>query len=370
MPLSALVLFRDSPQRRRALLAPPGSAERYCLFGLDQLAERGLLVRHNLERLARPAWARAAAALANGLVEAAGGYGGDFASVLACRRQAEAADVVLSTVDTEGLPLVLAARAGLVATPIVYCAIGLPERLARLRGERVRRAYRTALRRVRTVVAYSEREADELRAWLGGGAPRVEFVRFGVDTSFFAPSPERSPDADVVAVGADPHRDFALLLRLAASRPARTFRIVTTALEARRLQPRSGNVLVETDLPFAEARDRLAGARVVALPVRENSYSGATTVLLQAMAMAKPVVVSRTEAIARGYELVDGDNCRLVAPGDERAFGAALDELLADERAAARLGACARETAERCFRWERYVDAMHGLLAGAAGGHR
>ena len=67
-------------------------------------------------------------------------------------------------------------------------------------------------------------------------------------------------------------------------------------------------------------RDRLASARVVALPVRDNSYSGATTTLLQAMAMAKPVVVSRTAAIAAGYELEDGVNCRLVEPGDGAAF--------------------------------------------------
>ena len=65
-------------------------------------------------------------------------------------------------------------------------------------------------------------------------------------------------------------------------------------------------------------RRRLEEARVVALPVLDNSYSGATTVLLQAMALAKPVVVTRTKAIASGYGLVDGENCRLVEPGDAR----------------------------------------------------
>ncbi len=63
----------------------------------------------------------------------------------------------------------------------------------------------------------------------------------------------------------------------------------------------------------------MSRARVVALPVRDNSYSGATTVLLQAMAMAKPVVVSRTAAIADGYDLEDGVNCRLVEPGADGA---------------------------------------------------
>lgn len=58
----AFLFFRDSPQRRRALAAEPGSAERYVLYGLDQLPGRGFSTRHNLERESSPPrWARVAA---------------------------------------------------------------------------------------------------------------------------------------------------------------------------------------------------------------------------------------------------------------------------------------------------------------------
>ena len=59
-PLSSVFcLYRDSPERRTALTKAPGAPERYLLFGLDQLAERGISVRHNLERgCPPPAWAR------------------------------------------------------------------------------------------------------------------------------------------------------------------------------------------------------------------------------------------------------------------------------------------------------------------------
>jgi mannosyltransferase len=126
------------------------------------------------------------------------------------------------------------------------------------------------------------------------------------------------------------------------------------------------NVVIETDIPLEAARERLAQARVVALPVRANSYSGATTTLLQAMAMAKPVVVSRTEAIEEGYGLASGVNCRLVAPGDAEAFGAALDELLADPAAAATLGQQARSTVVDGFSWQSYTDALWRIVSGAA----
>ncbi len=361
--------YRDAPLRRAALAAEPGSGERYALYGLDQLTARGIAARHNLEQDGPPpVWARAAGRTAKRALEAAGGYGGDFATVLASLREANRADVVFSTVDTVGIPLVLVKRARLLRRPLVYASIGLPERLERLRGERMRRLYARALGSAAAIVAYSRHEADVLVAWLErhGQRTAVEFVPFGVDTDVFRPSNE-DPLVDVVSIGADPHRDFALLLRVAAGLPQTSFLVVTTADQARALAPVPPNVAVETDLPFSDMRGRLERARVVALPVRENTYSGATTVLLQSLASGKPVVVTRTRAIDSGYGLVDGDNCRLVAPGDAAAFEQALARILGDELHARALGGRARETSERELTWERYADRIEQVLLDAGG---
>jgi glycosyltransferase involved in cell wall biosynthesis len=361
--------FRDSPARRRALVADSGSAERYQLFGLDQLASRGFSTRHNLERAgAPPLWARAAGGAMKRALEAAGGYGGDFATVLASLRTANRADVVFSTVDTVGIPLMLLKRARRLRPPLVYAAIGLPERLARLRSRRMRLLYASALQSCHVVLAYSEKEAEDIRRWVAGQgcAVRAEFVPFGVDAHSFAPDGAAATNG-VVSVGADPHRDFDLLVRIATRMPDVAFRIVTSTEHARALRSRPENVTLESDLPFDEMRRRLAKARLVALPVRENSYSGATTVLLQAMALEKPVVVTRTSAIATGYGLVDGENVRLVAPGDESGFERALADILRDDFHARALGVSARATVERELSWERYADRVEELLHDAAG---
>jgi glycosyltransferase involved in cell wall biosynthesis len=334
---------------------------------MDQLADRGFAVRHNLERPRPSRGARTiGAALKRGL-EAAGGYGGDFATVLASRGELNRSDVVFSTVDTVGIPLMLLARGRVVRSPFVYAAIGLPERLVQLRSRRMERVYARALGAAATIVAYSEHEADELRRWLrarGVEAP-VEFLPFGVDVEAFRPT-GAAPDVDVVSVGADPHRDFELLLTVARAMPTTSFLVVTTAERARALTGRPGNVAVETDLPFDEMRRRLERARVVALPVRENSYSGATTVLLQAMALAKPVVVTRTAAIATGYGLENGNNVRLVSPGDSAVFAGALAEVLNEDGHTRTLGSQARESVESALSWERYVGRLHDLLLNAA----
>ncbi len=368
---SVFYAFRDSAQRRRALEADLGSPERYLLFGLDELRAQGHETRHNLERPSPPWWARMLGSSAKRAVERAGGYGGDFATVLASLRAANRADVVFSTVDTVGLPLVLVGRAGLLRVPLVYAAIGLPERLVQLRSKRVRAAYAEALGRCVSILAYSEREVADLTAWLDehGRSTEVSFVPFGVDTETFRPVAE-PPTRDVVSVGADPHRDLPLVLDVARALPAVSFTLVVGHDAARMLGDVPENVAVEVDIPFAAMKRRLEEARLVALPVRENTYSGATTVLLQAMALGKPVVVSRTRAIARGYGLVDGENCRLVEPGDTPGFAKSVGDVLRDDLHARALGTSARRAVERDLTWVRYVGRIEELLAAAAASAR
>ncbi len=366
-PSAVFFLYRRSELRRDALAAPVGAAARYSLYGLDELAGAGFPVAHNLEP-GREAGAasRAAGAVLDRVVRAAGGYSGDFATVLACRRALNDADVVFSTVDTVGIPLALLAGRGLVRPPIVYAAIGLPERLAQLRTARAQRAFVAAYRRLDTIVAYGAGEVDALRDWLGEDAPSVVFVPFGVDTSYFAPQAEAVVDTDIVSIGADPRRDHALFLALARARPEWSCRLVLASDSARELGPVAQNVVVEVDVPFECVRERLAAARVVVLPVRDNSYSGATTVLLQAMATARPVVVTKTAAIATGYHLEDGVNCRLVPPGNLEALEGAVSAVLADGDRAASLGVRARETAERHLTWSQYTESISALLVAAA----
>ena len=116
---SLFISFRDSPQRRRALRAEQGAGERYALFGLDQLRDRGWTVRHNLERARPPGLARASSAMVKGALERAGGYGGDFATVFASLREANRADVVRLAVllpDGTNVPAPARARRGTTRT--------------------------------------------------------------------------------------------------------------------------------------------------------------------------------------------------------------------------------------------------------------
>jgi glycosyltransferase involved in cell wall biosynthesis len=87
-------------------------------------------------------------------------------------------------------------------------------------------------------------------------------------------------------------------------------------------------------------------ADVVVLPHRDAEQSG---VLYVALAFAKPVVMSAVGGFREVAELGAG---RLVPPGDPGALAAALNDLLADPGARARLSAAAREAAAGPYSWD------------------
>jgi len=227
----------------------------------DEVAARGVRVRHNLERRSIPPWARLGDGVARSLVGAVGGYGGDFGSILASLRVANTSDVIVSTVDRVGIPLILLANLGIVRRPIVYIAIGLPERLAQLRGTAARRLYRRALRGTRVILSYADSEVAWLRDWLGPGGPPVVFIPFGVDVHAFRAGHNAGGGVDVVSVGADPQRDFKLLVAVAERQPELSFHVVATEEWGRVLGKPPANVSFESGLSLEQVRDRLAAAR-------------------------------------------------------------------------------------------------------------
>ena len=108
------------------------------------------------------------------------------------------------------------------------------------------RLYAQALAAASALVPYSGTRSEVLAGWLGERRSdvRVEFVPFGVDDEAFRAT-DRGTVVDVISIGADPHRDFELLLTVARSLAETRFLVVTTAERLRSFDGLPGNVSVE-----------------------------------------------------------------------------------------------------------------------------
>src|SRR5436305_1394403 len=120
----------------------------------------------------------------------------------------------------------------------------------------------------------------------------------------------------------------------------------------------------------ASARPPLsAGSRradIVVLPSSRTQRVDQSGVLATALAFGKATVVSDIGGFG---EVARIGAARLVPPGDAGALGAALEDLLSDSEARARLAAAAQAAADGPLSWDAAAErtlAVYRQVAGAA----
>ena len=375
-PADVFYLFRDTSERRamvrRVLDGGTAGLAGEQLFGFDRLAGDHWAVDCNL-RLPRVTsvaqtvqdWKDRRHLLRTGI-----GLG-DYCSLQAHLGLMNRAQVIVATTDNTGFPAARLKAGGRLLPPLLYVSVGLPERMKKVQemnpaaAERCRRQ----LACVDRFAAYGWEEAIWLRQWLGADEQKVRFIPFGVDTEQWKPAGVAREEFDVVSIGNDSMRDFGLWLECARRHPAISFCMITSRECAHALRNLPENVRVQIQLPIEELRDRIAGARMVMLPVKENTYSGATTTLLQCLSMGKAVAVSRVGAIREGYGFEDGIHLQWMEPGSLESMEKALLQGIGNPDLRVALGKAARQHVVERLDWKFYVARLSDVWADWVGGH-
>jgi len=192
---------------------------------------------------------------------------------------------------------------------------------------------------VPTAVVPNAVDLDEFAPVSGGNGNDILF--FGADFS---------PNADALRFYAD--EVFPEVLR---QRPSARLVVVGGCASALADRKRDGVELVG---PVAEVRPYIAAASVVIAPLRIGG--GTRLKILEAMAMARPVVATRVGAegidATPGRELLIADD----APGLARE----TLRLLRDPELAETIGAAARELVVRRYDWDRSASQLQRFIRG------
>lgn len=260
-------------------------------------------------------------------------------------------DCVVATVAHHGFALAACAALGRTKTPLVTIQCGL---LHQPFPAPRRAITRSMLNRMHSVF-FGEAELAPTLAALGPEPARLSVSQFGVDSDFWLPGGPR--EDFVLAIGNDSRRDYRTLLAAAKEIPA-PIRIVTRLPLPEPLPP---NVSVirgswhDRALSDADIRELYRRAVCVVTPLHESLQPSGQSVTLQAMACGTPVVLTETRGLWNPGALRDGENIRLVPPGDPQSLAASVRSLLSgnvDAQSAAGLA---------------YI-AAHGTIAGFARG--
>ena len=190
---------------------------------------------------------------------------------------------------------------------------------------------------------------------LGVPASKVEFVYDKVDHHFFHPL---SVDVDdyILAVGRE-QRDYETLLQaisgtglklvVVASSPWSTYQ--TKLQDAER-------VTVLRNIPYQDLRDLYARARLVVIPLVDVDYAAGVNSLLEAMAMGKAVITSRTRGI---IDYVAHQETGLyVTPNSVEEMRDAILTLRGKSGELDRLGENARQVVNETMNLDAYVNRV------------
>lgn len=231
-----------------------------------------------------------------------------------------------------------------------------------------------------TVSDYNRCHLQQLVADIPGAAEKIVRIYNGVDLARFRPAESAEASCPlVVGVGRlVEKKGFALLVdacRMLRDR-GYNFRgeIIGDGPEEPSLRARiaaSGPDEVVTLAgvrPTEAVAERLRHATVVALPcviARDGNVDALPTVLLEAMATARPVVSTRLSGIPE--IVIDGETGLLVPPGEATALADALAAVFNDPARAQAMGRAGRQRAEYLFDLYANVGELRRLLHGRDG---
>ncbi len=207
-------------------------------------------------------------------------------------------------------------------------------------------------RYVDKVVVYSDTEIDFYHERLGIARDKLQFIPLSIaeiPAEDALPSP-LSGERFIFSAGKS-NRDYEFLITALAGSP---YRLVIASDTCRR--PGCDNIMVRHDLWDEDMLHYMRHSHCVVIPLKDLNISSGQLVLLQAMQLGKPVIVTRSRAIA--CYVRDGWNVLTIDNTPEQLL-AALDTLYHDEDTYRRLAQNAIDT----YRQRHSETAMGAALA-------
>jgi glycosyltransferase involved in cell wall biosynthesis len=246
--------------------------------------------------------------------------------------------------------------------------VDLCNRLSRASAARSRLLI-ASLRASAAVVCFAEAQRQRLLEQTNLDAEQVHAVAFGVDERFFAPCTP-TLGGYVLAVGRDLGRDYRTLIEAIRATPYQAI-IVAERYNVPDL-PLPGNVQFRFNVSYSELRKLYACARCVVVPCRREEYHlgsdcSGQTCLLDAMAVAKPVIASCRAPISE--YVADGRTAITVPPEDPLALREAIARIVGDEGLASRLGRAARKAIEQRYTTRHLAAQLASVLQTMEGRH-
>ena len=217
------------------------------------------------------------------------------------------------------------------------------------------------------IITWSSVQREVAIDRLGIPSTKIALVRHPVDQRFWRPM---GTAGDAICAAGNEMRDYATLIAAMSgltirceiavrNDPSCTSRRLTTidAILANGALP--DNVAVGS-YPYPELRALYARSRFVVIPLLPTDTDNGIRVALEAMAMGKAVICSRTRGQVDVIE--EGKTGLFVPPRDPRALAKAIQYLWDHPDVADRMGTAGRQHIEQRHTLDQFVESVKGIV--------
>ena len=275
----------------------------------------------------------------------------DIRTVMAMRRY----DVVVVKDD---LSLVLTLAGRLVGTKIVYLdsLFIVPRRRWR------KLAYRMNFKLAHNIVIYCRGQADAWADYFSHSPQAPKVLPYTIDLPFYQPHSAASrPTRDyVLSIGRDPGRDFPTLVE-ATRDIGMDLKIITLPYLLKGVDLTQPYLRVLERLSYEELFKLYAGARFVVIPLKKGvTYPSGVRALLEAMALEKAVICSRTPVLEEYAQ--EGEGVTYVEPENISQLRNTMQVLARDDTAISSLGRRGREVVQARYTMEAFTTEFERYL--------
>ena len=277
---------------------------------------------------------------------------------------------VIAWADRLGLPLAAAHKLAGLRRDLLMLSVWLspPKKAVFLRRLKVHS-------HLRAILNYGSVQMEFAAAELGVPRDKLFLALQPVDDRFWRPS--TAPAQDLIAAAGSEGRDYVTLLHAVRGLDVHVELAVGHSFSAggdtrgKEVRARIGDIEREGLPPNVRLgtlsprrlRELYASARFVVVPLQDLDYDAGVTAIVEAMATAKAVIVTRT----RGQVdvLRDGEQGLYVPPADPRAIRAAIEYLLARPEEADRMGKAGHALIKERHALDAYVAKLVGIVRAA-----
>lgn len=245
----------------------------------------------------------------------------DVAHAYRNREAMARADIIWTMTEGEAFAAALLMRLGIIPKrPIISNAVWLLNRWRYLSWPR-RRIYKALATDITVLTVHSERCLPVARSAFSN--VRSELMYFGINLEHFPltkpDAPRDSAQLHIVAAGNDRTRDWDTLISAFGGDDRFRVTLACSWLSPKKIS-RYNNITLSGASTATALRSLYKTADVIAVPMRENVFSG-ITVALEAAALGKTILATRTGGVPTYF---DDDHVVYVAAGDPTAMREAL----------------------------------------------